>query len=65
MDFSSEPGAQASGHKQPVEEATAPSRARAIISRDLFRGASEVIIVHRQEEYRLRITRQGKLILTK
>jgi len=28
-------------------------------------GASEVRIVHRGQEYRLRITRQGKLILTK
>lgn len=31
----------------------------------LFAGRREVIIVHRGEEYRLRITRQEKLILTK
>lgn len=31
----------------------------------LFAGKREVIIVHRGEEYRLRITRQEKLILTK
>jgi hemin uptake protein HemP len=35
-------------------------------SAELFgQGASEVRIVHRGQEYRLRITRQGKLILTK
>jgi bifunctional DNase/RNase len=32
---------------------------------DLFRGARDLIIVHNNEEYRLRITRLGKLILTK
>jgi hemin uptake protein HemP len=39
---------------------------RAIVrTEDLFRAAREVIIKHGQEEYRLRITRAGKLILTK
>jgi hemin uptake protein HemP len=37
----------------------------AVRSADLFRGAREVIIVHHDEQYRLRITRAGKLILTK
>lgn len=37
----------------------------AIRSADLFREAREVIIVHHGEQYRLRITRAGKLILTK
>jgi len=31
----------------------------------LLQGASEVRLVHQGVEYRLRITRQGKLILTK
>jgi hemin uptake protein HemP len=31
----------------------------------LFQGTSEVVIVHQSEEYNLRITRNGKLILTK
>jgi hemin uptake protein HemP len=31
----------------------------------LFAGGTEVRLVHRGQEYRLRITRQGKLILTK
>ncbi len=42
----------------------APER-RAVRSDDLFHGGREVVIVHRDEEYRLRITRAGKLILTK
>jgi len=34
-------------------------------SGDLFQGKNELIITHAQEQYRLRITRHGKLILTK
>lgn len=41
------------------------ARGQEIASHELFRGAQEIIIVHRNEEYRLRITRQNKLILTK
>lgn len=36
-----------------------------IDSRILFGGAREVVIVHADQEYRLRITRFEKLILTK
>ena len=36
-----------------------------IESNKLFQGKSEIIIVHQNEEYNLRITRNGKLILTK
>jgi len=31
----------------------------------LMRGRHEVVLLHRGEGYRLRVTRQGKLILTK
>lgn len=31
----------------------------------LFRGEREIVIVHRGQEYRLRITKSDKLILTK
>ncbi len=31
----------------------------------LFAGGTEVILVHNEEDYRLRITSRGKLILTK
>jgi hemin uptake protein HemP len=34
-------------------------------SAELFNGQDEVRLIHRGQEYRLRITRQGKLILTK
>ena len=34
-------------------------------SRDLFAGAREIVIEHQGEQYRLRCTSKGKLILTK
>lgn len=34
-------------------------------SADLFQGRTELLIRHRGEQYRLRVTRQDKLILTK
>lgn len=36
-----------------------------IASTDLFAGATEILISHAGMHYRLRITRQGKLILNK
>ena len=41
-----------------------PLRKR-ITTVDLMQGAREVIILHQGEEYLLRITKTGKLILTK
>ena len=43
-------------------EAAVPAR---IESSALFRGRREVVILHQGHEYRLRITRANKLILTK
>lgn len=40
-------------------------RPRVVRTEDLFGTTREVIIRHGQEEYRLRITRADKLILTK
>jgi hemin uptake protein HemP len=34
-------------------------------SHELLRGGREVLIAHQEEIYRLRLTRNGKLILTK
>ena len=34
-------------------------------SRELFAGQRELVIVHVNSEYRLRLTSQGKLVLTK
>ncbi len=31
----------------------------------LFQGMDEIRLLHRGQEYRLRVTKQGKLILTK
>lgn len=41
------------------------SRNRAVSSEVLFSGARELVIKHAGEDYRLRLTNQGKLILTK
>ena len=38
---------------------------RKLDSAALFDGETEVLILHNGEQYRLRITRQDKLILTK
>ncbi len=43
----------------------APRPARRIQSRELFEDGKEVVIEHANQAYRLRITRQNKLILTK
>jgi hemin uptake protein HemP len=53
--------------KQPVPSSVSvpPRKKPRIESAKLFDGKSEVIIVHHSEEYHLRITRNGKLILTK
>jgi hemin uptake protein HemP len=36
-----------------------------ISSAELFAGEDEIVILHRGQQYRLRITRENKLILTK
>lgn len=51
--------APASSMRQPL---TPPAR---VDSQQLFEGQRELIIQHQGEEYRLRITRHDKLILTK
>ncbi|HET9902102.1 MAG TPA: hemin uptake protein HemP [Xanthobacteraceae bacterium] len=42
-----------------------PIVADRIDSRDLFVGTREILIAHGEERYRLRLTAQNKLILTK
>ena len=51
--------------QQPVAEGQADSPVRRLTSQDLFEDSGELIIEHAGQEYRLRITRQNKLILTK
>lgn len=48
----------------PAVTGSQPVRQR-LQSAELFGTAREVVIEHAGEEYRLRLTRQGKLILTK
>lgn len=38
---------------------------RTLTSQEIFEGSTEVQILHEQAVYRLKITRQGKLILNK
>jgi hemin uptake protein HemP len=50
---------------QRVAVPPSPSPARTILSEHLFRGTHEIGIEHHGALYRLKITRQGKLILNK
>ena len=45
--------------------AAVPVSNRHLSSTALFRGQREIVIMHRGQEYRLRITKSDKLILTK
>lgn len=48
-------------HEPPIAESPAP----VITTADLLGSARELVILHGEETYRLRVTRHGKLILTK
>lgn len=48
--------------KVPQSGSTQPTR---VSTNELMRGTKELIILHEGMEYRLRITSQNKLILTK
>jgi hemin uptake protein HemP len=56
-------------HNAMTEQAKRPEQqvapVRIVESADVFRGQSEVVIRHEGAIYRLKITRQGKLILNK
>lgn len=52
-------------HRLPAEPGQWPRPPDAIPADLLFQGKQEVLIDHNGETYRLRITRNGKLILTK
>ncbi len=56
-----------SASDQPAARVAAQRAAtpRELDSRDLLGGARELLIRHNGENYRLRVTRLGKLILTK
>jgi len=53
-------------HTQPNANSTRQALPqRRLTSEALMAGAREVILEHRGEQYRLRVTSNGKLILTK
>jgi hemin uptake protein HemP len=54
-------GGRAPGRSERRGQATPPARTT---SEDLLGGRAELIIVHAGREYRLRVTQNGKLILT-
>ena len=54
--------ARAAGLPAAEAEASGPPR---LDVNDLFAGSREAVLVHRGTEYRLRITSNDKLILTK
>lgn len=56
MQETNEPGRAAGSERPPL---------RVVASEALFEGAREIIIRHGGEDYRLRLTRVGKLILNK
>ena len=51
-------------HEPSASPVLCPQRKR-ITTADLMQGAREIIVLHQGEEYLLRITKRGKLILTK
>ena len=53
------------GHGAPSRQSGRDSEDNALQSRELLRGTREVLIRHGGEVYRLRHTRNDKLILTK
>ena len=61
-----EKGQRISDHAQLRQPADAqPALTRRIVSRELLGPDGQIIIHHRGEDYRLRITSKGKLLLTK
>jgi len=58
--------ANRSRQNPPASTPRSPARAsRVIASTELLRGAREVVIEHRGQQYRLSCTSSGKLLLTK
>jgi hypothetical protein len=51
--------------RNPIEPGTRSFPPGAIPTDFLFQGGQEILINHNGEHYRLRITKNGKLILTK
>lgn len=52
-------------HGSRVKSSSQGRTIRRVTTEDLLQGGNELIIAHRGDEYRLRITSNGKLILNK
>ena len=50
--------------QSPAAATPVPGLPRRIRSEDILRGAREIVIEHDGRQYQLRITQNGKLILT-
>lgn len=59
------PHVASSAAEVPAGDRAIVVHGNAIDSKDLFSGNREIIIAHGAENYRLRLTSQNKLILTK
>jgi len=59
------PGNDTGQSRTTLDERSIPLKDNRINSRDLFVASRELIISHGDETYRLRLTAQNKLILTK
>ncbi len=57
------PKIQLPEHLEP--KSVTPPGQRTFTSQELFEGADEIVLLHNGAHYRLRVTRQDKLILTK
>ncbi|MBL8297171.1 MAG: hemin uptake protein HemP [Rhodanobacteraceae bacterium] len=65
MSVVTSPLALQSSHNPPVNRTAAAPAQRRVDSRLLLRDSRELVIEHLGQEYRLRRTRNDKLILTK
>lgn len=66
MNFQAKPNAMIA-EKNPMQllPPTSAQQTRIVESTDIFRGHNEIMIRHEGVIYRMKITRQGKLILNK
>jgi hemin uptake protein HemP len=60
-----QPNSQSRAVEQRQEFTEVPAPPIRYTSESLFHGRNEVLINHAGQEYRLRVTRQNRLILTK
>ncbi|MCG8029330.1 MAG: hemin uptake protein HemP [Candidatus Thiodiazotropha taylori] len=51
--------------RRETKQIDTPTAIRRLSSESLMSGQNRLVILHNGDEYTLRITRQGKLILTK